>query len=250
MIDIHSHILPAVDDGAKDLETALEMARIAVANGHTHLFATPHHVYFTPLTRSEVAARVSALQDALDEANIPLKVVPGYEVRLYVDTLSDWANELAGPLGRSRYVLAEPDFYTFDELTVAILHEFLDRGFIPILAHPERIVPIQENPSLIEPILARGGLAQVNALNLVPPSGGMGRMSPVITSPAARNTARELLRRGWVHIIASDAHNTGSRRPDLKAAYHAVAEIVGEAKALAMVSTTPQAILNDEPVTT
>lgn len=249
MIDIHSHILPAVDDGAKDLKIALEMARIAVADGLTHLFATPHHVYFTPLTRDEVAARVSALQRALDEANIPLTIVPGYEVRLYADTMADWSNELAGPLGQSRYVLTEPDFFIFDASTISLLHEFMDRGFIPVLAHPERIVPIQENPSIIEPVLARGGMVQVNSFNLVPLPDGLGKMSPRITSPVARKTAWELLRRGWVHIIASDAHNTGFRRPALKAAYHAAAEIVGEAQALAMVSTTPHAILNDEPVT-
>lgn len=109
-------------------------------------------------------------------------------------------------------------------------------------------MPIQENISIIEPILARGGLAQVNSFNLEPSPDGAGEMNPLITGPTARKTTRELLRQGWVHIIASDAHDTDFRRPDLKVAYHAAAEIVGDAKALAMVLTTPQAILNDEPV--
>ncbi|MDX1416081.1 MAG: CpsB/CapC family capsule biosynthesis tyrosine phosphatase [Candidatus Promineifilaceae bacterium] len=248
MIDIHSHILPAVDDGAQDLATALEMARIGVADGLTHLFATPHHIYFTPLTRDDVADRVAALQEALDMANIPLTIIPGHEVRLYVDTLSDWSKELAGPLGHSRYVLTEPDFYVFDETTIAILHELLDRGLIPVLAHPERIIPIQENLSIIEPILARGGLVQVTSNNLVKPPAGNVRISPRIISPAARKTAFEMLQRGWVHIIASDAHDTGFRRPVLKAAVLAAAKIVGEERAMAMVTTNPQAILSDEPV--
>jgi tyrosine-protein phosphatase YwqE len=111
-------------------------------------------------------------------------------------------------------------------------------------------VPIQEDLSIIEPFLARGALTQVNAFNLLPLPDSVGRISPRITSPAARYTARELLRRGWVHIIASDAHDTGFRRPDLKGAYHVAAEIVGEARALAMVSTTPQAIFDDELVAT
>ncbi len=250
MIDIHSHILPAVDDGAKDLEMSLEMARIAVDDGLTHLFATPHHVYFTPLTRDEVAERVTVLQEALDEADIPLTIVPGHEVRLYADTLEDWSEGLAGPLGRSRYVLAEPDFFIFDELTLEVLHELLDRGYIPILAHPERIVPIQDNPAIIEPILARGGLVQVTSNNLVQPPAGAREINPCIVSTASRRTAKEMLRRGWVHIIASDAHNTGFRRPGLKSAFQAAAEVVGEEQALAMVTTNPMAILNDQPVAT
>lgn len=250
MIDIHSHILPAVDDGAKTMETALEMARQAVADGTTHLFATPHHIHFTPLTRDEVANRVAVLQKSLDEENIPLKIVPGYEVRIYADMWVDWEKELAGPLGKSRYVLVEPDFYHFDESDLALLHELIDRAYIPVLAHPERIVPIQENLSLIEPILARGGLAQVSSNNLTAPPAGTPKMSPRVTSPDTRQTALEMLQRGWVHIIASDAHNSGVRRPGLTAAYRAAAEIVGEEQARAMVTTTPQAILNDEPLLT
>ena len=250
MIDIHSHILPGVDDGAKNLDDSLAMARIAVADGTTHLYATPHHIHFTPLTRQQVAQRVNTLQQALDVADIPLTILPAHEVRLYEGTLSDWDNELAGPLGNSRFILVEPDFYHFDEAAVNIVLEFINQGFIPVLAHPERIIPIQRDLSLIEPILDRGGLVQVTSNNLealAEPQNRVKRMSSLITSPKAWSTAKELLRRGWVHIIASDAHNTRSRRPALSAARDAAAEFVGLAQAEAMVTSNPQAILYDEP---
>jgi protein-tyrosine phosphatase len=192
---------------------------------------------------------VKVLQQALDDAGIALTIVPGHEVRLYEDVLADWDDELAGPLGDSRYVLAEPDFYRFDRSMVKIVLAMIDRGYTPVLAHPERIIPIQEDLSLIEPILEQGGLVQVTTDNLAPPDrvGPTGAKSrPLISTKAARHTAREMLQRGWVHIIASDAHNTSTRRPGLSAARDAAAKIVGAAQAQAMVITNPQAILDDQ----
>jgi len=250
MIDIHSHILPGVDDGARSLDEALAMARIAAADGTTHLFATPHHIHFTPLTRDQVAGRVDTLQAALDAAGIKLTIVPAFEVRLYPETLADWNNELAGPLGNSRYFLAEPDFYHFDKAMVNLVLEFIEQGYVPVLAHPERIIPIQDDLSLIEPILERGGLVQVTTNNLVSPSqkaDGVA-LSSIVTSPKARATAKELLRRGWVHVLASDAHNTLSRSPGLSAARDAAAEFVGMEQAEALVTTNPSAILYDKPL--
>ena len=163
MIDTHTHILPGVDDGSLNLEESLEMARVAVADGITHMFATPHHRDYTSLSRQEVTRRVAKLQAKLDAAHIPLTLLPGHEVRLYADMFEDWEGELAGPLGHSRYVLAEPLFHQYTAHTDAMLFELFDRGYIPIMAHPERIRPIQEKLSLIEPFLARQKNCRRNA---------------------------------------------------------------------------------------
>jgi protein-tyrosine phosphatase len=148
-------------------------------------------------------------------------------------------------------MLAEPDFYRFDRSMVKIVLEMIDRGYTPVLAHPERIIPIQDDLSLIEPILERGGLVQLTSDNLVPPARDRltgAKTHPLISSKAARDAAREMLQRGWVHIIASDAHNTSSRRPGLSAARDAAAKIVGLAQAQAMVTTNPRVILDDQPL--
>lgn len=239
MIDIHTHILPAVDDGAQNLNEALAMARLAVDDGITHLFVTPHHQDYTRLTRQEVAQRVNKLQAQLNAANIPLTLLTGHEVRLYDDMFEDWDDQLAGPLGNSRYVLAEPLFHHYDTHTDEMLFELFDRGYIPIMAHPERILPIQQNLSLIEPFLARGGLTQITANSLT--QTGNGR---------AKQTAHEMLRNGMAHIIASDAHKPYRRKPVLSQARDAAAALVGQAQATAMVTTHPGAVVNDEPIAT
>jgi len=236
-IDIHTHILPALDDGAANLKEAVEMARIAAADGTTHLFATPHHRDFGPLPQQDVNRRVAELQTNLDSEGIPLTLIPGYEVRLYETMLEDWDDNLAGPLGHSRYVLAEPLFHHYDKQTDAMLFELFDRGYIPIMAHPERIRPIQENLSLIEPFLARGGLTQITANSLV-----------YKRDWRANQTAQTMLRHGMGHIIASDAHKPYRRKPVLSAAKEAAAALVGQAQAEAMVSTHPLAVVNNEPL--
>jgi protein-tyrosine phosphatase len=235
MIDIHSHILPNVDDGARDLAESLAMARLAVADGLTHIFATPHHRDYTSLSRLEVAQRVVQLQGELDKAGIALTLLPGHEVRLYDDMFDDWDHSLAGPLGNSRYVLAEPLFTHYDKQTDSTLFELFDRGYIPIMAHPERIRPIQENLALIEPFLARGGLTQITATSLTGTGDWRGKQM-----------AETMLRNGMVHIIASDAHHAYHRTPVLTAARDVAAVIVGLEEATAMVSARPMAVVNNE----
>jgi protein-tyrosine phosphatase len=239
MIDTHTHILPDVDDGAQTVEEALTMARIAVADGITYLVATPHHRGFSRLAQQDVKRRVVMLQSELDSQNIPLTLIHGYEVRLFSDVFEDWDDGLAGPIGDSRYVLAEPRFHQYDASTESLLFEFIDRGWIPILAHPERIRPIQDDISLVDPVLARGGLIQITADSLVGKN-----------SSRARTTAETMVRHRMVHIIASDAHKPYDRKPILSTARRAAAELVGETEATAMVTTNPLAIINDEPVVT
>ncbi len=237
MIDIHTHILPGVDDGAGNLEESLAMARIAVTDGITHLFATPHTKSHPSLSRQGVLEQVTRLQAELDAASIPLKLLAGHEVRLHDNMLDDWAEEMAGPLGNSRYVLAEPIFTHYDKHTDEMLFELFDRGYTPVMAHPERIVPIQENLALIEPFLARGGLTQISATSLT------GR-----DTKQARKIAEEMLRNGMVHIIASDAHKPYHRPPALSAAREIAAARIGLERATLMVVDVPMAIVNNQPV--
>ncbi len=237
MIDIHTHILPGIDDGASTLNEAIQMARIAVDDGITHLFTTPHHRDYTLISQYEVARRVAQLQAKLDTENIPLTLLTGYEVRLYNDMFDDWERDMAGPLGHSRYVLVEPLFHRYTSQTDKMLFELFDRGYIPIMAHPERIRPIQKNLSLIEPFLARGGLTQITANSLV-----------FDRDWRAKKTAEIMLCNGMGHIIASDAHKPYRRKPVLSAARDAAALLVGEALATAMVTTYPMAVVNNKPM--
>jgi protein-tyrosine phosphatase len=239
MIDIHTHILPGVDDGARDVKEALTMARLAVQDGITHLLATPHYGLYQPMSHEEVAERVATLQAELDAARIDLTLLPGYEVRLDDDVFTAWDARTAGPLGQSRYVLTEPYFNHYDRRTDELLFEFFERGYIPIMAHPERIGPIQNNLSLIDAFLERGGLTQITSHSL---TGYHGHK--------AKQVAQEMLQAGLVNIIASDAHHAYRRTPALAEGWQIAAKIVGESRAKAMVTTTPMAVVNDEPILT
>jgi protein-tyrosine phosphatase len=213
------------------------MARIAVKDGITHLFATPHHRDYTRLSRQDVTQRVAQVQAELDANDIALTLLEGYEVRLYENMFDDWDNEFAGPLGNSRYVLAEPQFHLYNAATDAMLFELFDRGYIPIMAHPERIGPIQNDLSLIDSFLERGGLTQVTADSLTPGD-----------NHQAKKIALEMLSNGMVHIIASDAHKPFRRKPILSEAQAAAAALIGEEQAARLVSANPLAIVNNQPM--
>jgi protein-tyrosine phosphatase len=239
MIDIHAHLLPGVDDGARDLNEALVMARLAVADGITHLFATPHQEAYGHLPRPELLERVAQLQQELDTANIALTVLPGYEIRLHGRVFEEWEQNLAGPLADTRYVLAEPLFNHYDHHTDRLLFEFFEQGYLPVMAHPERIIPVQHNIKLIEPFLKRGGLTQITSHSLTGYHG-----------PRAKQVAETLIREGMAHILASDAHDAQRRTPSLSAALKIVADLAGPAQAQAMVTTTPLAIVNNQFIAT
>jgi len=238
MIDIHTHILPGIDDGARDMNESLQMARLAAQDGTTHIFATPHHRFYQTYLRQEISDRVNALQREINKAKIALTILPGNEVRVEADVFTDWDDGVAGPLGKSRYVLAEANFDRYDLATEALFFEFFERGYIPVMAHPERNAPIQNDLSLLEPYLQRGGLTQITGHSL---TGYHGQR--------AKQVAEEMLRAGMVHIIASDAHHASRRQPVLAEARAIAAKIVGEAQATAMVMSTPLAIVNDQLIT-
>ena len=145
MIDIHSHILPGIDDGARDMKEALQMARQAAQDGITHIFATPHHHFHQTYLHEEIRDRVDILQNEINKAGIGLTVLPGNEIRVEDNAFNEWDNGFAGPLGESRYVLAEAHFNRYTPYTEELFFEFFERGYLPIMAHPERIGPIQDD---------------------------------------------------------------------------------------------------------
>lgn len=235
MIDIHSHILPNLDDGPQSIEESITMARMAQADGISHIFCTPHH-HWAHCDLEDMRVHVDALQIALIRNGIPVQLYTGHEVHLYQQTKLDWFSGMALRLGESNYILAEPDFYSYTAETDALLQLFFEQGLTPIMAHPERIVPIQENIGLIEWFVAAGGLTQLTAKSLTRDDGN-----------PARACAEELLHNGMAHIIASDAHGATYRPIGLTAARQAAAQIVGEAAAWAMVRETPQKIIESIP---
>ena len=198
MIDIHSHILFGVDDGAGNAEDSLIMAETAAENGVKQMIMTPHCCEadgFANFNTAELTARFDSMRAMMKENEIPLKLYNGMEV-FSTPRLGEQIDEgklltLAG----SKYLLMEFAFGETDEFMERSLQTVFERGLIPVIAHPERYYFIQDEPAFLEHCALCGAVVQLNKGSL---TGMFGRH--------AKKTARWCLEHGCVHIIASDAH--------------------------------------------
>ena len=236
MIDIHCHILPAVDDGAGSLEEALSMARVAVADGIRHMVATPHQVDWGC---QAVAAGVRELQRHLGASGIPLQLAHGVELRVSPDLMQRTGEERGCTLNGSRYILLELPLADYPLYTDEVIFALQLRGLVPILAHPERNLAIQADPGLLVKLGERGVMGQLTASSLLD---GADRRT--------RATAEDLLVRGLVQVLATDGHDAHHRAPRLSESVDAAARIVGRELAEAMVTSIPEAILADQEMGT
>ena len=236
MIDLHAHILSRIDDGPRDLDESLALAQAMVDDGTRTVAATPHVRYDFPDVRpDEIADRCATLQDALDYAEVPLEVVPAGEVDLVWANQADTDDVYQVSYGQAGdYVLIETPYgalpNTFERLLLRVLEKHSVR---PVLAHPERNPSFQENPDRIEALIDEGIVIQVTA--------------PALAHSRKRSRSRrlalELIERGLVHVIASDAHGPHvGREPDLAAAV-ATAARIAPARAHWMVTEAPAAVL-------
>lgn len=218
MIDLHCHILPGLDDGAQDLQEALDMARMAVQDGITEIVATPHTKNGLYSNDAETILQSTALfQEALDEAQIPLRVHAGSEVHVHFEMIENVLERNVLTINDERaYVLVELPIVNVPHGIESLLHELKVAGITPILAHPERNVVIRRKPELLREWIENGALAQLTADTLL---GRMGKKMQVF--------ATYLVQKQLVHVIASDAHNIRTRRPKLRAAYQRLTEIAG-----------------------
>lgn len=238
MIDIHSHILPGIDDGAPDVATSLEMARIAVADGITCMACTPH--ILPGMYENDAAGirrAIDALRAALAGAAIPLEIVVGADVHVAPDLVAKLKAGIVPTLNGSRYFLLEPSHTILTPRLEEFAERLIGAGFIPIITHPERLQWIRTSYGVIQGLNRLGCLMQITAGSVL---GEFGKV-PLYYS-------EKLLDEGRVDIVASDAHGTGRRRPSLTRARDAVALRVGESEARAMVETRPGAVLTDRMI--
>ncbi len=236
MIDMHCHLLPGIDDGAKSLAEALEMARAAVSNGISRAVMTPHlHPGRYENTRSSIERPLQAFRAALREAGIPLKITVAAEVRLSPEILSLIDQDelpFLGEMDGYRVMLLEFPHNHIPHGAGNLVSRLLDRNIRPIIAHPERNKDVIRDLTKIEPFIEMGCLLQLTA------SAVAGRFGE-----GAHLRARQLLERGVVTALATDAHNLKARRPELREGMQAAAEIVGGRAAHDLVFKRPLAIV-------
>lgn len=238
MIDLHSHILPGLDDGSPDLDISLQMARIAVADGITHMACTPHIVPGVYDNNAEtIGNAVARLRKHLHEARVPLELFAGADAHIAPDLLEKLRSGDVPTLNRSRYFLFEPTHHILPPRIEDLALRLINAGFVPILTHPERLTWIVSHYAIVERLNDAGCLIQVTAGSI---EGAFGR--------TALYYAEKLIDEGRVDIVASDAHGTDVRRPCLSRARASLAARIGEEAADRMVRQCPAEILADQAV--
>lgn len=238
--DLHAHILPGIDDGPATIEDAVEIARIASANGTRAILATPHRKDVTELSSIERIREVTAeLSCRFRDESIPLALTLGMENHIDAALPEDVIAGKALTMNGSRYILVEMPFFgdiKEHHYVEGALRELQAQQLIPVFAHPERIEAFQRQPALLERYIGMGMLSQLTRGSLL---GHWGK--------EVLQFSLDLLRNGMVHILSSDTHSPRPpRTPELGEAIKVASEIVGCQKAQAMVTDTPRAILNDK----
>lgn len=238
MIDLHSHILPGIDDGADSVEESLKMAQMCVEDGVTHLACTPHimpQVYEN--TTEKIISLVTKFQKILELKKIPLTLVVGADAHLCHDMLEKLQDKRIPTLGQSNYFLFEPPHHVAPPTIVPFAQTIIANGFRPILTHPERLSWIENHYETMCKLGEVGAVVQITAQSI---TGGFGKR--------ALYWSERMLDEGRVDIIASDAHNVKRRPPGLSKARDLIAKRLGESAASLMTIGNPGAILSNKPV--
>lgn len=238
MIDLHSHILPGIDDGSPDMATSIAMARMAIDDGIKVMACTPH---FLPglydNIASDVLLRIEALSHGLSEQSIDLVLVAGGDIHVRPDFVEAIKTKRVLTLNGSRYVLLEPPHVIMPLRLEDLISSLIAGGFVPVITHPERLGWIEQNYAAVARMVQSGAWLQITAGSV---TGRFGKRAQYWT--------QKLLEDGLVHIMASDAHNLGSRPPRLSHAVALVAQQIGPLEAQKLVFDRPLAVLHNQAV--
>ncbi len=239
MTDIHCHIIPGVDDGARDLEESLALVKMEASGGTSAFVATPHVIEKADYSRLDLfAERAELLRNALSNEGVVVSIVQGAEV--YPSSKMIEALDAGLPItvgGSGRHMLLDLPLTAFPHDFDSLLYEVQARRITPILAHPERSARFQEQPDLVRAYREKGILIQVNAASL------RGRYGP-----RAQEVAVIILKSHWANFVASDAHRPG-KGPILGGARLRLTELVGAEYAEFLTAASPDALVcgNEAP---
>lgn len=231
-VDIHSHILPGMDDGSQSLEESLAIAKEAEKNGINNIIATPHfggrYGFFEYTALEELA---DLLNTELKLNDIDVRIHPGAENSCTPDIL-DWSiNGKIIKLANGNHLLIDLPFNEIPIYLPEMIFRLKLLGFSIVLAHVERNTMVQSNPLVLEPLINQGVLVQVNSTSL---TGLLGK--------AAKNSATYLAKKRKIDVIASDSHSISGRLPNFLEAFNILVKLTNEAYARKVMSHTPSLI--------
>lgn len=236
MIDMHCHIVPHIDDGAKNMEESIKMAQIAVKDGIRTIINTSHFNARWDIDKQQkLQKHLETLQQNIEQKGIDLQILPGNEAFLTPNLLKAVEQRKVYTLNNSRYLLIELPFHDIPTYTTDTIYELKLKGIVPIIAHPERYAKVIETPSVVYEWIKEGALIQITAGSLT------GRFGQLV-----QKTTELLLKHNQVHFIGSDAHSPRNRRPELKKAMQAAAALIGVEQASKLVGEYVKAVISDK----
>lgn len=238
MIDLHSHVLPGIDDGAQTLDESLEMVRKAISQGITHLMCTPHHnngIYHNPA--HEIIQRVESLQKEIDQRGLKLTLLEGQEVRLTEFLLMEIErDELLFTDLDNTYLLVELPTNEVPLYAEEVFYHLLNQGHIPVIVHPERNTIFRNDPNRLLPFLEMGVLTQLTAPSIVG-----------VFGEGIQRAAKQMLQHQMLYMVASDAHSLKHRSFYMKEAYKEIRKIGGK-KMVEDMQQMAKDLVNGDPV--
>jgi protein-tyrosine phosphatase len=237
MIDLHSHILPGIDDGATNLAMSLDMARIAVKDGIRVMACTPH-IYpglYENHKAGIVAAR-DALQAALDENGIALQLTTGADVHLVPGVLEGLRSGTIPSLHDTRYVLLEPSHHVAPPRFAESVFQLVAAGYVPVITHPERLTWIKDHFAMMAQLTRQGAWLQVTA----------GALTGLF-GPGPKYWAERFVGEGLTHVLATDAHSSTRRVPVLSEGLAVAQKLLGTQEAQLLVQGRPATLLANAP---
>lgn len=237
MFDIHTHILPGVDDGAVTLEDSIEIAQAAVKEGIQGLIATPHHHNGRYENEAQsVLGNLEEFRRHLEEKGVPLKIKAGQEIRVYPELVEDLGSRKLLPLGDSPYLLLELPSSRVPSYVPELIYELTLQNIIPILAHPERNMELANDVTKLRQLVEQGALCQITSHSV---NGVFGSK--------IRKVSLYMLRSGLGHFLSSDVHLLTNRGFGMREAAEIIKKDIGE-ECLLMLQSNASALWGGEIV--
>ncbi|MGB7604375.1 MAG: CpsB/CapC family capsule biosynthesis tyrosine phosphatase [Lutisporaceae bacterium] len=237
LVDLHCHILPSIDDGAKDLDISIDMCRIAEQDGIDCIIATPHFIHGAINNNSKIVKqKVEKLNNTLKKKKVNINIYPGCEAFISPELPRLVREKQVCTLNDTQYILIELPMESVPDYTADIIYQLRLDGYTPIIAHPERNTVISETPDVLIDLINRGALTQINSSSI---NGLFGK--------GIMETSLLLLKNKMIHLLASDAHTAGGRSPKLSRAMSIIEHEVGY-ETLQSIIKHNQAVLKGENI--
>ena len=235
-VDIHSHIIPNVDDGADSRDTTLAMLQTAAKEGISSIIATPHYISgYNRYDAQLLEQQFELTKEIIRTNNLDISLYLGNELLLDIDALPSLEQKTCQTLAGSRYVLVELPRRWNVHAVENLLYNIEINGYQIILAHIERYEMFRDKASLLQGFIERGYYTQINTSSIT------------TDDRRTKKYTDQLLRHNYVHFVATDCHTNGRRRPHMRRAYELVSKIIGD-KADQLFNANAQKVIKNEAI--